>query len=285
MALLEAAPNLARALPWIGHDDPWAILVSEFMLQQTQVSRVREPWERFLGRFPTPADCAKAPLADVLSAWRGLGFPRRAKYLHQSAQALVDSFDGRVPDRVDQLRSLPGVGEYTANAVASFAFGRPVAVLDTNVGRILARALAGESLSARRARELASELLGDAPSSQFNQAMLDLGAQFCRPRPLCDTCPVAQLCRWRTGGGVDPATRSAGVSRPQGAFVGSLRQARGRVMVAAERGASDEDVRSLVDSLELADAAISSLVADGLIERHGTVWRLAGYVSPPTGNQ
>ncbi|MBW4077408.1 MAG: A/G-specific adenine glycosylase, partial [Acidobacteria bacterium] len=136
-ALRRAAPGLQRPLPWIRHPDPWAILVSEIMLQQTQTSRVVEPWSLFLQRFPTPGACADAPLSSVLTLWGGLGFPRRAKALHTTARMIRDDFDGVVPSDVRSLRSLAGVGEYTANAVASFAFGQRVAVLDTNVGRIV----------------------------------------------------------------------------------------------------------------------------------------------------
>ena len=141
-ALKRAAPTLSRELPWVGCGDPWAIVVSEFMLQQTQTSRVIAPWQRFLDHFPTPTACANAPLGDVLRLWEGLGFHRRAKFLHDTAIALRDNHGGTVPRDVKELRSLPGVGAYTANAIASFAFGTPTAVLDTNVGRILARAVA-----------------------------------------------------------------------------------------------------------------------------------------------
>lgn len=137
--LRRFAPEISRTLPWIGHESPWAVLVSEVMLQQTQTSRVIEPWTKFLERFPTPRSCADVALAEVLGAWRGLGYHRRAKALHDTARVLRDEFDGVVPRTVKELRTLPGVGEYTAAAVASFAYGEHVAVLDTNVGRVLAR--------------------------------------------------------------------------------------------------------------------------------------------------
>ena len=125
-------------MPWIG-TDPWSVLVSEVMLQQTQTSRVIGPWTRFLEAFPTPTSCADASLSEVLRLWSGLGYHRRAKALHDAAIMIRDDFGGMVPRQVDELRRLPGVGEYTANAVGSFAFGHRVAVIDTNVGRVLGR--------------------------------------------------------------------------------------------------------------------------------------------------
>src|SRR5271155_3499156 len=145
-ALRRAAPGLQRDLPWLNDARPWAILVSEVMLQQTSTSRVKEPWERFLALFPTPAACADAALSDVLVAWSGLGYPRRAKALHDAARIIRNAFGGVVPDTVDDLVRLPGVGASTARAVATFAFAKPVAVLDTNVGRVLARAVANAPL-------------------------------------------------------------------------------------------------------------------------------------------
>jgi len=281
-ALLRSAPALRRELPWIGHDDPWAILVSEFMLQQTQTSRVVGPWRAFLATFPTPATCAAAPLGDVLRAWEGLGFHRRAKFLHEAAIAITVDFAGVVPSTVAELRRLPGVGAYTANAVASFAFGRPVAILDTNVGRILARAVANERLSPKRAQELADELRGEAESRLFNQAMLDLGAQFCTSRPQCESCPVARECRWRRDGGADPAVLSGGVSKKQSAFNGSDRQIRGRLLaVLRERPASTADLleRSGTSDEGRFQTVLESLVSDGLVERNRTKWQLVGDVA------
>ena len=277
-ALRRVAPRIARPLPWIKHGDPWAILVSEVMLQQTQTSRVIEPWQRFLEHFPTPSSCAEAPLARVLELWSGLGYHRRAKSLHECARAIRDRFDGRVPFDVAELRSLPGVGEYTAHAVASFAFGERVAVLDTNVGRVLARALVNRTLSPREAREAALRLLPRSATSEFNQAMLDLGAQFCRATPQCARCPVARTCRWQNDGGPDPAPRSAGVSRPQGAFEGSDRQLRGRMLARLRQGAATRGelrVAGAAATTERSDRVLQGLVTDGLVETSGRVVRLA----------
>jgi A/G-specific adenine glycosylase len=190
-----------------------------------------------------------------------------------------DEFDGAVPSEIADLRRLPGVGEYSANAVGSFAFGRHVAVVDTNVGRVLARAIANRTLSAREARVEANELLPRTNAAAFNQAMLDLGAQFCTSKPRCGTCPVARVCRWNLDGGPDPAPRSAGVSRPQPTFQGSDRQARGRVLAALrERPRTTRHLLTCIDHVDASRGAalIAGLVADGLVEQSGRVVRLSG---------
>jgi A/G-specific adenine glycosylase len=277
-SLLEAAPQLHRSLPWSSESDPWAILVSEVMLQQTQVARVIPAWLNFLELFPTPQACATAPLADILRAWQGMGFARRARNLQLAAQVIVENFDGAVPSTAESLRTLPGVGAYTANAVASFAFREPVAVLDTNVGRVVARAIANETLSPRRAQAVATELLGGSDSAQWNQLMLDLGAQFCRAKPLCETCPVASACVWRQAGGPDPATGSGGVSTPQTRFDGSFRQQRGLVLrYLADRSMTRGVLvrQAGIDSGRL-HAVLDGLLRDGLIERTKTAYSLPG---------
>ena len=269
---------MRRPLPWSAHDDPWAVLVSEFMLQQTQTARVIEPWRRFLERFTTPVSCADASLADVLRLWGALGYPKRAKALHDSARILRDEYDGHVPSDVGSLRSLPGVGEYTANAIASFAYDARVAVIDTNVGRVLARAVVNDRLKPAQARSLADELLPRSNVRAFNQAMLDLGAQFCTSSPRCDACPVARECRWRHEGGDDPAPHSAGVSRPQGRFEGSDRQVRGRILaMLRERPWRYRTLVKRFDdvALERMDRVLDGLINDGLVQRQGAMLDLA----------
>jgi A/G-specific adenine glycosylase len=249
------------------------------MLQQTQVSRVIGPWQRFLTALPTPRACADAPLSAIVRLWSGLGYPRRAKALHDAATMIRDLFDGVVPNEVDQLRRLPGVGEYTAHAVASFSFARPVAVLDTNVGRILSRALANRTLTVREARSMSQELMGRTNSAQFNQSMLDLGAQFCRAVPRCEVCPVASTCKWNLEGGPDPAPRSAAVSKAQSAYIGSDRQLRGRVLAQLSHGArTKQQLFSALDGIEVSrrDNILDGLVSDGLVQRRGRVVQLAG---------
>ncbi|MHB8378755.1 MAG: HhH-GPD family protein [Acidimicrobiales bacterium] len=277
--LRRAAPQLARSLPWIGHESAWAILVSEVMLQQTQTSRVVEPWTKFIERFPTPRSCADATLAEVLTAWRGLGYHRRAKALHDTARVLRDEFGDVVPSDVEELRTFPGVGEYTAAAVASFAYGQPVAVLDTNVGRVLARAIVNRRLRPNEARALAADLLPRTHVATFNQAMLDLGAQFCRSTPRCEQCPVATRCAWRQHGGDDPAPFSAGVSRARPRFDGSVRQLRGRVLNALREGPhSRRELSETLAGVEAVrgDEVLEGLLRDGLVTRKARRYTLAG---------
>jgi A/G-specific adenine glycosylase len=249
------------------------------MLQQTQTSRVIGPWVRFLEALPTPTACADASLSDVLRLWSGLGYHRRAKSLHDAAKMIRDDFGGVVPKEANELRRLPGVGEYSANAVGSFAFAQRVAVIDTNVGRVLARAVANRTLKVREARIEANELLPRSDVASFNQAMLDLGAQFCTSSPRCDACPVARACKWNRDGGPDPAPRSAGVSRPQPTFQGSDRQARGRVLAVLREG--PRSMQQLMGAMEGVDPGrgvtlVDGLVADGLVERRGRLVTLSG---------
>jgi A/G-specific adenine glycosylase len=249
------------------------------MLQQTQTSRVIEPWTKFLERFPTPRSCADASLAEVLEAWRGLGYHRRAKALHDTARVLRDEFGGVVPRTVKELRTLPGVGEYTAAAVASFAYGEHVAVLDTNVGRVLARAVANRRLRPNEARSLAADVLPRTNAAAFNQAMLDLGAQFCRAAPRCEECPLAVHCAWHQVGGEDPAPLSAGVSRSQSPFEGSNRQLRGRVLNALrDRPHSRRELDTLFAGVDAdrGDVVLEGLERDGLITRRTRSYVLAG---------
>jgi len=251
--------------------------VSEVMLQQTQVVRVLEPWRKFLESFPTPEACANASQADIIRHWDGLGYHRRARSLHGAAIMICTEFGGEVPTSPDLLRRLPGVGEYTANAVASFAFDVSVAVLDTNVGRVLSRALVNRPLQHREAQAFAQQLLPKAKSGIFNQAMLDLGAQYCRAIPKCDECPVEGLCRWRQEGGVDPSKKSAGVSKPQSTFEGSRRQARGRIIQALRtESLSLSQARAIVGE-KLGNQTLhilSDLRSDGLIEKYKDRWTL-----------
>lgn len=251
-----------RDLPWRRTRDPWAVLVSEVMLQQTQVDRVVPRWEAFLGRWPTTSACAAAPLGDVLVAWQGLGYPRRANALHSTATRIELDHGGEFPDDLDALLALPGIGPYTARAVLAFAFERDAAVVDTNVGRVLARR-AGAALTPRAAQSTADEWVPDGHGWAWNQALLDVGARCCRPRsPRCGDCPVAPGCAWYAAGlpDPDPATGSAAVSRPQARFEGSARQARGRLLAALAAGALSAAEARAHDA-----AVVASLVADGLV--------------------
>ncbi|MEM9038252.1 MAG: A/G-specific adenine glycosylase [Actinomycetota bacterium] len=248
-----------RDLPWRRTRDPWEILVSEVMLQQTRVERVIPKWEAFLERFPTPTACSAASLADVLRLWQGLGYPRRARNLHATATTVVADHGGRLPDDLDALLALPGIGPYTARAVMAFAFERDVAVVDTNIARILAR-VEGERLTPKRAQAAADAAVPLGEGWTWNQVVMDLGAMICRPNPTCGECPLRSRCRWRLDGfpDPDPAVGSAGVSGRQARFEGSDRQRRGEVMAA------------LADGPHTADAfdarIVAGLIADGLVE-------------------
>jgi len=228
-----------RDLPWRETRDPWAVLVSEVMLQQTQVVRVLEPYGRFLERFPDPAACAAAPVGDVVRAWEGLGYHRRALSLHRAARAVVERHSGRVPATRRALQSLPGIGPYTARAVVAFAYELDTGVVDTNVARLLARAVAGRALGSAEAQCLADRLVPPGRAWAFNQALFDLGAAHCTSRaPRCGTCPLRRRCAWAVTGhpDPDPAPGSAGTARPQRPFAGSDRQGRGRLLAALRRG-------------------------------------------------
>jgi A/G-specific adenine glycosylase len=193
----------ARDLPWRRSSDPYRIWVSEIMLQQTRVSAVLDYYARFLAKFPTVAALAAAEEADVLAAWSGLGYYRRAKQMRQAAQVVVREHQGILPRTAEQLRSLPGIGDYTSSAIASIAYGEPAAVVDGNVERVLLRVFpgngkAGEVNQAKRLRERAASLLDTRRPGDFNQSMMELGAMVCLPqRPLCLQCPVQPFCGTR----------------------------------------------------------------------------------------
>ncbi|MBO0703123.1 MAG: A/G-specific adenine glycosylase, partial [Candidatus Dormibacteraeota bacterium] len=211
--LLDHARTGLRDLPWRRTREPWPVLVSEIMLQQTQALRVVPRWRTFLAAFPTVEACAAAPQSEVVAEWQGLGYNRRAVSLHRTARAVAETHQGRFPDTEEGLRSLPGIGPYTARALLAFAFEQPVGVLDVNAGRVLARAVAAHPLTRREAQGLADRLCPPREGWRWNQAMLDLGAVWCvRHEPRCLTCPVQEVCLWRGRGGPDPAPGSAAES-------------------------------------------------------------------------
>jgi A/G-specific adenine glycosylase len=269
---LVALP-VARDLPWRRTRDPWRVLVAELCCQQTPAARAVVAYERCCARFPTPAACASAPLADVLDAWRGLGYYRRARALHDAARAIVDRHAGTVPDELAALLALPGVGPYTARAVLAFAFERDVAVVDTNVARVLARAVANAPLGRADAQRLADALVPSGRGWAHNQALLDVGALHCRPRPSCADCGLRACCRWLRAGRPqpDPAVGSAFVSRPQPRFAGSDREGRGRLLAAALdrpiRASAIADVAGWPQDPARAARVADALVAEGLVQR------------------
>jgi len=246
-------------------------LVSEVMLQQTQVERVVGPYARFLARFPDPAACASAGGAEVVRAWAGLGYNRRAVNLGRAAAAVVREHDGRVPSDLASLRALPGVGPYTARAVQAFAFEVDTGVVDTNVARLLARAVAGRPLSAGGSQSLADALVPPGHAWAFNQALFDLGARHCTARrPHCGGCPLRRACRWARVGRPepDPAAASALTTRRQAPFEGSDRQGRGRLVAALRLGpvgaADIAGATGWVDDPARAARAAEALVAEGI---------------------
>ncbi len=274
----------ARDLPW-RHPEatPWAILVSEFMLQQTPVERVRGPWQAWLDRWPTPAALAAVPSGEAVRAWGRLGYPRRALRLHQAATMITERFGGEVPFSVADLRTLPGVGSYTAAAIASFAHGQREMVLDTNVRRVLHRVVLGAELPPAAATRVelavADRLAPREPrrAARWAVASMELGALVCRARtPRCSSCPIRDLCAWRLAG--SPAW--PGPPRRGQAYAGTDRQCRGALLGVLR--SSDQSVE--MDELDQAwpDAsqrmrALESLRADGLaVELADGRWSLPG---------
>ena len=236
--LLEWGAEHRRDLPWRRTRDPWRILVSEVMLQQTQVARVVPHYERFVAAFAGPADCAAARPAEVVRLWSGLGYNRRALNLHRAACTVVADHAGSLPRGDADLRALAGVGPYTARAVRSFAFGDDVAAVDTNAVRVLARCVSGAPLGPPAANRLGDRLVPAGLSWEFNQTLFDLGATVCTgSRPDCGSCPLRRQCTWRRdGSGAADPWRSGPAARPERAFAGSDRQGRGRLLDALRRG-------------------------------------------------
>ncbi|WP_420446642.1 A/G-specific adenine glycosylase [Candidatus Poriferisodalis sp.] len=267
-----------RDLPWRRTHDPWLVLVSEVMLQQTQVERVLPYFESFVERWPTPQRCAEAALSEVLAAWQGLGYPRRARNLRRTATLITQRHGGEVPSGLDDLGDLPGIGPYTARAVQAFAFGIDTGVVDTNVGRILAR-WTGHRLTASQAQRIADELVPAGEGWSWNQAMMDLGNRICTKRtPRCRDCPVRKWCAWAGSQGPDPADRSAGVSTRQAPYEGSDRQARGRLLAAlseCEIGRAHAAAAMDLEHDEIrVQRLVSELIAEGLITADGDQLRL-----------
>jgi A/G-specific adenine glycosylase len=262
----------ARDLPWRDPSaSPWAVMVSEFMLQQTPVSRVLPVYAQWLEAWPAPADLAAASTGDAVRAWGRLGYPRRALRLHAAATAILERHGGQVPSCYDDLLALPGVGDYTAAAIASFAFGRRHVVLDTNVRRVLGRTVAGVELPAasvtRAERDLAERLLPDdgPTAAAWAVATMELGALVCAAsRPSCDRCPVSDLCAWRAAG--MPAYD--GPARRGQTYAGTDRQCRGRLL-AVLRESHEPVHRARLEAAwsvaEQRERCLQWLVADGLV--------------------
>lgn len=262
----------ARDLPWRREGFPaWGTLVSEFMLQQTPVVRVIPRLAEWLERWPTPSALASVPAGEAVRAWQSLGYPRRALRLHACAVALAEEHGDVVPDDVDALLALPGIGDYTARAIAVFAYGRRHPVVDTNVRRVIARAVDGaaEPGPPRTKSDLAAmaallpEPLADAAA--FNAGMMELGAIVCTARsPRCDVCPIRDLCRWRANGYPE---HTGPVKARQKRFEGSDRQVRGLILAelrAAHAPVTAAEIETLWTDAKQRNRALAGLLDDGL---------------------
>ena len=304
LRLFDWWSRYARDLPWrFGRTTPWGVLVSEVMSQQTQMSRVVPYWTAWMRVWPDAASLAAAPKAEVITAWGRLGYPRRALRLQECARQVAGQYADRLPRDYDQLVALPGIGDYTASAVMSFAYGERIAVIDTNIRRVLSRVFLGRESTGgaanREERQLAWQVLpedensevsdhhvnGDdrlgtadpqirsaawrePPSARWNQAVMELGATVCVARkPACDICPLAGHCRFLKAG---LPGLGAGRTRPRQRFAGTDRQIRGSILQALRQASgapvSRKDLKSLCDDEIRLDRCIASLDEDGLLE-------------------
>ncbi len=269
-----------HALPWRLTRDPYAVLVSEVMLQQTQVDRVLPYYERWLSRWPTVEDLATATSAEAIREWSGLGYNRRALYLHRTAVVLVEGHAARFPTDLTTLGSLPGVGPYTTAAIAAFAHESRVAVVDTNIARVLARAVLGVASQRHHPPaallSAANDLLPTRNARDHNLALMDLGAMVCTARsPHCVECPMRRHCAWYAAG--TPALPASN-SNPAAPFESTSRYARGRI-IDALRHESCLDESSLLALLPVHHRAnltvyLKALAHDGLIRQNPDGWSL-----------
>lgn len=261
-----------RPLPWRS-TTPWGVLVSEFMLQQTPVDRVVPVWHEWMRRWPTASDLAASSQAEAVRAWGRLGYPRRAQRLHQAATLIRDRHGGEVPSGEEDLRALPGIGEYTAAAVRAFAFGQRSIVLDTNVRRVLVRVMDGQAQPTAHltARERASADLmwprTDRASARWSAAVMEFGALICTSRaPACHHCPVQDQCAWHAAGRPEPTQPP----RRQARYEGSDRQARGcllAVLRATDAPVGSSDLQAAWPDEEQRTRALAGLITDGLVDQ------------------
>lgn len=265
-----------RPLPW-RNSSPWGVVVSEFMLQQTPVSRVLPVWETWMEKWPTPKHLAKAKKPEVIKAWGRLGYPRRAIRLHETAKIIVTKHQGSIPKSLTELRELPGVGEYTAAAIYSFAFGKRALVLDTNIRRVFARAIDGKEFATltltNKERKKREQLIPNE-ASLWAAATMELGAVVCTARsPRCDLCPIASSCLWRFKG--YPKSR-APKRKPQG-WHGTDRQCRGAILqfLREKDRATHSQFKTIWSNESQLEKALLSLIHDGLIEKKAKTFRLA----------
>lgn len=266
----------ARDLPWRAETtSPWAVLLSEVMSQQTPVARVIPQWEAWMRRWPTPKDFAKASTDEVLRAWGSLGYPRRALRLLECAKEITSRYGGEVPSDVEQLLALPGIGDYTARAVACFAYHQPVPVVDTNVRRVYARMHSGNFYAPPTRKSELAQVAAFYPKGQEPEcavALMELGALVCTANsPDCEHCPIRQECAWQQAGCPEPtAQEHAEKKKRVQKFVGTDRQVRGKIMALLRESA--EVKRADIDAVWPKPAQLSralfSLIEDGLAEEH-----------------
>ncbi len=264
-----------RDLPW-RNSTPWGVFVSEFMLQQTPVSRVLPIWEEWMRRWPTPGDLAREPKSEVIKAWGRLGYPRRALRLHESAKVIYQEHGNQVPRFREELLALPGVGDYTASAIAAFAYGESTLVLDVNIRRFFGRYFEGLQFPSNSPslveKKLRSELIPSLRGDTWAAATMEFGALICTSRsPKCDQCFLAKDCAWRAAGYPEMEIKR------QAKFEGSDRQCRGVVMkVLKERDRATKTLlmKSWPHESQL-EMALKTLIADGLIEATGKSFKLA----------
>ena len=266
-----------RSLAFRGSADPWAILVSEVIAQQTQAARAADRWERFMARFPTVEALADATPADVLREWQGLGYDRRGLRLQQAARAIVRHHEGRVPDSVEALAALPGIGPYTARAVSAIAFGRPCGAVDVNVRRVLGRLVVGDTavLTHVEMQALADASVPADRSAAWTHALMDVGATICRPRaPRCEGCPVSAWCRFAATGRAPTPAMGRRRSADRTPFPATNRWLRGRILdrlraVPDRRWVAIEGPIGTHDAATVRKAA-QALARDGMLEIQAT---------------
>jgi len=258
-----------RDLPW-RNTTPWGVMISEFMLQQTPVKRVLPKWHEWIERWPTPADLAASKRSDAITAWGRLGYPRRATRLYESAGIIATKFDNEVPRSIEDLRTLPGVGEYTAAAIASFAYNESALVMDINIRRFFARSIDGVESPTQSPsqveRKIRAELIPNN-GALWAAATMELGALVCTARtPACNECPVILSCAWRKAG----YPKSDLAKRTQ-SWTGTDRQCRGVIVqhLREEKSATKSALMKLWSDSDQAERALKSLIADHLIEATG----------------
>lgn len=276
-ALLGWFDAHGRELAFRATRDPWAVLVAEVMLQQTQAVRVEPAWRAFLDRFPTAAHLGAAPAGEAIRAWAGLGYYGRAVRLQRAARIIVERHGGRLSGDVAELEALPGVGRYTARAVAALAFGRPVAAVDTNIGRVVRRlsgsdVQAGSADSPAHLQGMADAMVDPSRPGDWTHAMMDVGATICRPRdPLCQQCPLRVHCRSALAGPVATLVPPRFAGRPPVPFTATRRWLRGRMLARLRETGTGRWVRFDGPIGEHPPAAVEEalrgLAADGLVER------------------